>query len=206
MKSTNKMLMVAVLATVVASGCVSTDYRSAQSGVTAVGKMRVTLGPGWRRAPGAETPELLSPSRTLSRDGLEHDRLILIAGISEGKSIFREGAAGGLPVFQATMAAPEIAGLIAASLQAVLWDGTADVRAKNIREHGFVGVPGLMFELDADVPGSKDHRGMAGGFVYEGRLYINIFLAESPEYYERHRQIAQEVIESAVPTIKTIRM
>jgi len=63
-----------------------------------------------------------------------------------------------------------------------------------------------MFELDADVPGSKDHRGMAGGFVYEGRLYINIFLAESPEYYERHRQIAQEVIESAVPTIKTIRM
>ena len=63
-----------------------------------------------------------------------------------------------------------------------------------------------MFDLEADVPGAKNHRGMAGGYVDEERLYINIFLAESPGYYERHKQVAQEVIESAVPTIKTIRM
>jgi len=206
MKFTLELVAVAVLGIVMATGCASNDHRSVESGVVAVGKMRVTLGPGWRRARDAETPERLSSSRTYSRDGLEHDRLILIASIGEGKTIFRDETARGLPKFGAEMTNPEIADLVAASLQAALWDGAADVRASNIREHGFLGVPGLMFDLEADVPGAKNHRGMAGGYVDEERLYINIFLAESPGYYERHKQVAQEVIESAVPTIKTIRM
>jgi hypothetical protein len=206
MKFTMELSAVAVLGIVMATGCASNDYRSVEAGVVAVGKMRVTLGPGWRRAPDAETPEKLALSRVYSRDGLEHDRLILVANINEGQAIFREEPARGLPKFRTAMGIPEIADLVAASLQAVLWDGTADVRASNIREHGFLGVPGLMFDLEADVPGAKNHRGMAGGYVDEERLYINIFLAESPGYYERHKQVAQEVIESAVPTIKTIRM
>lgn len=206
MKLTVKMLSVAVLGAVMVAGCASTGYRSVEAGVIAIGKMRVTLGPGWRRAPDTETPEKLSLSRVFSRDGLEHDRLILVASINEGQAIFREEAARELPKFRTAMAIPEIADLVAASIQAVLWGGAADVRASNVREHGFVGVPGFMFELEADVPGAKNHLGMAGGYVDDGRLYINIFLAESPGYFERHKQTALEVIESAVPTIKTIRM
>ena len=206
MRLTIKLLTVAVLGAVMATGCTSIDYRSVEAGVVAVGKMRVTLGPGWKRAPDAETPEKTHSSRIFSRDGLEFDRLILIASINDGQAIFRDEAGRVLPKFQAAMAAPDIADLVAASLQAVLWDGAAEVKASNVREHGFVGVPGFMFELEADVPGAKDHRGMAGGYVDEGRLYVNIFLAESPGYYERHKQIAQEAIESAVPTIKTIKM
>lgn len=206
MRLTIKLLTVAVLGAVMAAGCTSIDYRSVEAGVVAVGKMRVTLGPGWKRAPDAETPEKTHSSRIFSQDGLEFDRLILVASIGEGQTIFRADTARGLPEFRTAMADPDIADLVAASLQAVLWDGAAEVKASNVREHGFVGVPGFMFELEADVPGAKDHRGMAGGHVDEGRLYVNIFLAESPEYYERHKKAAQEAIESAVPTVKTIKM
>jgi hypothetical protein len=193
-----------VAAFAIAAGCASSDYRSEQAGVITVGKMRVTLGSGWQRAPGAEVPEKHSMSRVLSRDGLEHDRLMLIGSIADGAAIFRGTAT--LPTFRESMTEAEIAALVAASLQAVLWDGEATVAASNARPHGFTGVPGFRFELEADVPGAADHRGMAGGFVDENRLYVNIFLAESPEYYERNRQTAEDIIESAVPTVKTIRM
>jgi hypothetical protein len=32
-----------------------------------------------------------------------------------------------------------------------------------------------------------------------------VYLAESPGYFERHREAAQAVIDSSVPTMKTIR-
>lgn len=206
MRLTIKLLSVVVLGAAMTSGCASTGYQPVEAGVVAVGKMRVTLGPGWRKVPNGDTPEKLTSSRVYSRDGLEHDRLILVSGISEGRAIFREATGRELPKFRTAMAVPEIADMVAASVQAVLWDGAADVGVSNAREHGFFGVPGFMFELEADIPGAKNHLGMAGGYVDDGRLYVNIFLAESPGYYERHKKAAQEVIESTVPTIKTIRM
>lgn len=203
LRSSFACALVLVFATV--AGCASSDYRSVQSGVVTLGKMRVTLGSGWQRAPDAETPEKLALSRILSRDGLENDRLILIAGIADGEAIFRHQAITGLPIFQAEMDLSKIADLVADSLQAALWDGSAIIKASNTREHGFTGISGFQFELEADVAGAANHRGIAGGFVDEGRLYVNIFLAESPESYERHLQAAQQVIDSAVLTVKTIR-
>ena len=206
MKFTIELAAVAFIGVAIASGCASNQYQTVEPGVISIGKLRVTLGPGWQKARGAETPEISAMSRVLSRDGLEHDRLILIAGIDDGQTIFRNETIRGLPEFRTEMTVPEIADLIAASLQAALWEGGALVQATNPRTHGFVGVPGFKLELEADIPGAANQRGMAGGFIHEERLYVNIFLAEAPGYYERHKQVAQEVIDSAVPTIKTIRM
>lgn len=197
---------VLVLVLAIAAGCVSNSYRSEQAGVVTAGKIRVTLGSGWQRAPTAEVPEKRSVSKVYSRDGLEHDRLIVVASIAGGEAIFRDEAAAGLPRFQTGMTDTEIADLVAKSLERVLWDGAATVVASNARAHGFTGIPGFKFELEADVPGAADHRGMAGGLVDDDRLYVTIFLAVSPENYERHRQEAQGVIDSTVLTIKTIRM
>jgi len=191
---------------VVAAGCASNSYRSVQGGVVAVGKMRVTLGSGWKQAPSAELPEKLSTSKVFSRSGLEYDRLILVADVANGAAIFRDAGTAGLPVFRANMSEKEIGDFVAQSLQAVLWDGAAMLAASNARPHGFTGIPGFRFELEADVLGAADYRGMAGGFVDDDKLYVTIFLAESPGYYEKHRQAADEAIESTVLTIKTIRM
>lgn len=195
-----------VVAFVIVAGCASSNYRSVQSGVVSVGKMRVTLGSGWQRAPDAEVPERRTGSRIYSRDGIEHDRLILVATVEDGEAIFRDQAAAGLPVFRAGMSATEIGNLVAKSLHAVLWEGGATVAASDARAHGFTGIPGFRFELEADVPGAADQRGLAGGFIDSNLLYINVFLAESPEYFERHQQTAEDLIESTVLTIKTIRM
>lgn len=196
---------VLVLVFILAAGCASSSYRAEQAGVVTAGKMRVTLGSGWQRAPAAEVPEKRSVSKIYSRDGLEHDRLILVASIADGEAIFSASGTAGLPTFRANMTEAEIAGLVAKSLQAALWESAATVVASNARAHGFTGIPGFKFELEADVPGAADHRGMAGGFIDENKLYVTIFLAESPGYYDRHRQTAQDVIDSTVLTIKTIR-
>jgi hypothetical protein len=103
------------------------------------------------------------------------------------------------------MSATETADFVAKSLQGVLWNGSASITASNVRERGFTGLSGFEFELTADVSGAAGHRGIAGGFAEEGRLYLTVYIAESPHYFERHRQAAQAVIESLAPTMKTIR-
>jgi hypothetical protein len=205
-KPTIKLAAISLLGIAIAPGCASNEYRSVEAGVVAIGKMRVTLGSGWKKVRDAEIPEKQFSSSVYSRDGLEHDRLILIAGIDEGQTIFRDETIRGLPKFRTEMTVSEVADLVAASLQAALWEGGALVQATSPRAPGFVGVPGFKFELEVDIPGAANQRGMAGGFIHEERLYVNIFVAEAPGYYERHKQVAQEVIDSAVPTIKTIRM
>ena len=53
------------------AGCASSGYSKVESGVVTVGKMRVTLGSGWQRAPGSEVPEKKAVAKVYSRDSLE---------------------------------------------------------------------------------------------------------------------------------------
>ena len=84
-----------------------------------------------------------------------------------------------------------------------MWGGAASIKAINATERGFTGIPGVQFDLESTGP--ANHRGLAGAFVVEERLYAVIFLAESPGSYERHREAAQQTIDSTILTIKTIR-
>jgi hypothetical protein len=205
MKVFGRRAFVLFLAGAAVAGCASSEYRAAGPGVIGVSKMRVTLGEGWRRVPGTEVPEKLSTSRFVSRDGLESDRLMMIGSVGNGDTIFRDSVVSGLPAFDATMSPEAIADLVAASLQAALWGGIADVRASNVVERGFTGIPGFQFDLAVEVPGEQNHLGIAAGFVVEDRLFVNIFVAAAPGAFERHREVAQAVLDSAVVTIKTIR-
>jgi hypothetical protein len=189
----------------ICSGCSSPAPKPSDEGVYEVGRLRITLDDGWYRQSGPDLPRTQARSSTWSREGLEHDRLFVTGGVDGGKPVFKASYYPGPPVFRPNMSAKETADFVAQSLQAVLWNGSASITAGNVRERGFTGLPGFEFELSADVPGSASHRGIAGGFVQEGRLYLMVYLAESPGYFERHRQAAQAVIDSSVPTMKTIR-
>jgi hypothetical protein len=200
-----RFVIAAIIALAVSAGCAGKQYKSATPGVTAIGGMQVALGDGWYYVPTSETPEKLGLARVLSRDGLEHDRLVMIAGVKSGNAVFEQPGAAGLPVFQANMTSSEVADFVAESLQAVLWDGQSAVTASNAIERGFTGVPGFQFDIKADVTSTTKHRGMAGGYIDDDRVYVTIFLAESPQYYDRHKELAQAVIDSMVPRIPTIR-
>ena len=202
----NSLISVLLLLVLVA-GCATGQYASAISGVTSLGEMRVTIGEGWLRVPDADTPEKRSMSRVLSRENVARDRLMLISGVSEGESIFRSSSnESPLPSFEASMSIEQIAELVSQSMQQSLWSGNTTVTATNIRGHGFTGIPGFLFELDIEMPGGQHHKGVAGGFVDEQRLYVNIFAAEYPSPYEQYLSDAQQVIESAVLRVKTIKM
>ena len=195
------LIMLALVA-----ACATTKYVSIMPGVISAGEMRVTIGEGWLRAPEVDTPEKRSSSRTLSRENLDRDRLMLIPGIEDGQPIFRsQGSSAPLPWFEANMNSEQIATLVAQSMQQALWHGGALVASTNIRDHGFGGIAGLVFDLDAETPIGRNHRGFAGGFVHEDRLYVIVFSAESPEHFKKHIDVARQVIDSAtvrVPTIK----
>jgi hypothetical protein len=200
-----KMQSLVFAAMMICAGCGAQAPRATDAGVYDIGKMRVTLNAGWYEQRGPELPNSQAPSKTWSRDGLDRDRLFVTGGVKDGEPIFKASHHPGLPVFRSDMSAIETANVVAKSLQGVLWNASASIAASNARERGFTGLPGFEFELSATVPGSAVHRGIAGGFIEEGRLYLTVYLAESPGYFERHQQAAQAVIDSSVPTMRTIR-
>jgi hypothetical protein len=199
-----RALLLAGIALAMLAGCATGGYSKVESGVVAAGKMRVTLGSGWQRAPYGEVPERKAVSKVLSRGDIETNRLILIPNVDVGESLFREVSDTRPPVREAGATEDEIANFIAASLRAALWEGEADVAASNVTPHGFVGIPGVLFELEADVPGAANLRGTAGALVHEEKLYVTIFLAQSPGAWERYREDAQAIVESMVVSVKTI--
>lgn len=189
------------------AACATSKYASVVSGVTSFGELRVTIGEGWLRAPASLIPEERSSSRTLTRENLEQDRLMIIPGVSDGEAIFRnQNEATPLPAFAANMNSEQIAAMVGQSMQQTLWNGNATVAIKNARDHGYHGIAGFAFDLDVNMPSGPDHKGVAGGFVYEDRLYVIVYSAESPEYFDRQFDVARELIDSATVRIKTIRM
>ena len=183
----------------------ATGPRSVPSGVTEAGKLRVTLDDGWYRTPADETPGKRASTRVLSKEGIENDRLYLVGGIDSGETLLKSEFAGGATPFVAGMSADDIARFVAGSLEAASWGGSKTIEVKNVTQRGFTGIPGIQFELEATGAGTLDQRGLAGAFTVEDRLYAVVFLAAVPDSYDRHREAAQQAIDTAIVTIKTIR-
>jgi hypothetical protein len=203
--STNIFLNL-VFSLLLISGCSTTNHNAAVPGVMSLGKMNVTIGTDWFRVPAGDTPEKRSSSRVYSRSSLDSDRLMLIPGISDGQAVFKSDNESSSLLFSADMSVQQIADLVAQSMQQSLWNGQSKVSVANAREHGFTGIPGFKFDLNVALPGGQNQQGIAGGFVHEDRLYVNIFVAESPAHFEQHEGAAQQVIDSAVLQVRTIRM
>ena len=71
----SRSFIVVSLALVMLAACASDGSGRDDSGVVALGKMRVTIGPGWQRVPDKDVPEKQGWLRVYSRDGLGTDRL-----------------------------------------------------------------------------------------------------------------------------------
>ena len=127
------------------AACATNKYASVVPGVTSLGEFRVTIGEGWLRAPASVIPEERSASRTLTRENLERDRLMLIPGVSDGQSIFRDqNNATPLPLFAANMNFEQIAAMVGQSMQQALWNGSATVAIKDARDHCYGSIAGFV--------------------------------------------------------------
>ncbi len=194
-----------LLLLMLATGCATSKYVAIDAAGMTLGQMRVNIGEGWLRAPSRETPEERSSPRTLSREHLSLDRLMLIPSVRQGQSIFRsQSSTASLPLFDLEMNLEQIADLVGQSMQQALWNGSATVNVSNVRGHGFLGTPGFLFDLGVEMSGGPNHKGFAGGFVHDERLYVNIFTAEAPAHFNQHQDAARHVIESVSVRLKTI--
>ena len=190
-----------ILISLLLAGC-ATSYQPQKPQSIPLGQMVVILGEGWSRAPSAEVPEERGASRTYSQTDVSRDRMMVIPSVRDGEALFRGDSS--LPAFSTDMNNRQIADLVAQSLQQTLWDGSATVAAKNVVAHGYLGKAGFMFDLQIDTSSGPDHEGLAGGFVEDKKLYVNVFTAEAPDHFEQTMDAGRRVIETATVRARTI--
>lgn len=184
-------------ALLVVAGCGAPDV---QPGVNSVGEMMVTTPTTLKNVSSSETPDTNGVSRTWSKNGLPTDRLVLIAGVKSGETIFK---AGGRP-YRSGMSQEDMADVVQSSIGYAVNDPSAKISANSSRELNPTVQEGQMFDFDAAAAGNISYLGMAGSFVYEDRLYTLMFMANDPAVYAELRGEADSVISSATTRVKTL--
>ncbi|GMR17578.1 MAG: hypothetical protein BMS9Abin32_710 [Gammaproteobacteria bacterium] len=190
--------LVWVIIALTATGCATSKV--VHEGVNSVGDMHITAESAWISVSGPEMLRTNGASRTWTRSGIAGDRLILIAGIKDGESIFRSSG----PVFRGDMSPAEIASFVQSSIPIAIGNSAATVRMNNIREQNFGLNAGLMFDFKGAAEGDERYQGIVGAFVHKGRLYVNLFLAADAKTYANTADDAEAVIRSAVTRVKTL--
>ena len=185
-------------------GCV-TGFTEVLPGVNTLGSLRVTADANWNKAPSGATPSARSTSRTWTQDGLLLDRITIIPGVKDGEAIFSSrNKSAALPVFRADMLPNEIEELVESSIVKLYGEGQSAVSTSGLRPQGFGSDGGFMFDIEAAVTESPDYRGLVGAFIVDDTLYLILFLAADPHYYDKHLASADAIIKSATLSTKTI--
>ena len=61
-----------------------------------------------------------------------------------------------------------------------------------------------MFDLAVTVTESPDYRGMVGAFIVEKKLYMIMFVAATPHYYDKHIANVEALIKGAAIRVPTV--
>jgi len=200
-----KNAVLLALAAALISACATMSYQSVLPGVNSLGALQVNADTGWNLAPAHATPRTTADSQTWTKDGLLLDRLILIPAVKDGESLFvSDDPAAALPPFRANMLPNEIEEMTESTIVKLFGEGEAAVSTEKLRPWGFAEHRGVMFDISVTVTESPDYRGMVGAFIVEEKLYMIVFLAATPHYYDKHVANAEALIKGAqirVPTV-----
>ena len=198
-----KMMVWAALLLI--AGC-ATGYREVLPGVQTYGSMRITAGDAWNSVPNGHTPMSRSDTRTWTKDGVLLDRITIFPGVKSGEAIFdSRNASAALPSFAADMLPNEIEELVESSIMKLYGEGNASVSTSNLRPQQYGELGGFMFDIEAAVTESPDYHGMVGGFIDDDRLYLTIYLAAQPHYFDKYKEEADKIIKSSSVAQRTIR-
>lgn len=177
-------------------GCAGYDLVPA--GPVNIGDLQLAPAAAWSQAPAELMPGARQDSVVWTRDGLGLNRFVIIPAVPDGEALFDAGKSDvGLPVFQSGMLPGELEELVRASVVQLMGEGKAAVSASNLRPHRYGPYSGVLLDLDAALSDGPDCRGMAGAFVASGRLYVILYLAATPLYYDRYLAEAETMIASA---------
>jgi len=184
------------LVMIMVSGCVA--YSAINPGQTSVGDLQVDANMTWNQAPSTLTPAARRGTKVWTRDGLLLDRIVIIPGVPDGEPIFKQAAKSqALPAFKADMLPNELEELTESSIVKLFGEGETVVTTMNLRPHSFGENRGILFDVDAAISDGPNYRGSVGAFVHDAKLYMIIYLAAQPFYYDKHRDEAEAIIKSA---------
>lgn len=177
-------------------GCVS--FAAVPPGESSFSGMTVKTTSTWNQAPG-EMSRLSRPdAKNWTRDGMLLDRLMFIPAVPSGEPVFRQTSSSqALPLFDASMLPNEIEELTESSIVKLFGEGGAVVETSKLRPHRFGEHKGIMFDLDVSVSDGPDYRGVTGAMIVDEKLYLVVFLAAVPYYYEKHLDEAVQIIKSS---------
>ncbi len=200
-----KSAVLLVFAAGLISACATMSYESVLPGVNSLGALQVNADVGWNRVPAYSTPNARPESQTWTKDGLLLDRLVIIPAVKDGEPIFvSQDVAEALPPFRANMLPNEIEELTESTIVKMFGEGNAVVNTENLRPWGFAEHHGVMFDLAVAVTESPDYRGMVGAFIAEDKLYMILFVAATPHYYDKHIANVEALIKGAAIRVPTI--
>jgi hypothetical protein len=200
----NKSVLLLVAIVGLISACASVNYRQVVPGVNVLGELKITAGSGWNLAPSQATPGARPGTQTWTKDGMLLDRLVIIPAVNDGESIFKtRDKAAAPPAFRAGMLPNEIEELTESTIVKMFGEGAAAVSTENLRPWRFAEQRGVIFDVRAAVTESPDYRGMVGAFIVDKKLYMIMFIAATPYYYDKHKADAEALIQSAAMTTTT---
>jgi hypothetical protein len=176
------------------AGCAS--YSLVPPGAVTVGALQLSPVSAWNRVPAS--PLARKDSAMWTHDGLTLDRLVIIPAVPDGEPLFRDRKGhAALPAFHATMLPNELEELTESSLTKLLGEGNASVRTANLRPHRYGDDQGILLDLEASGTDGPDYKGLAGVFVAADKLYVVLYLAAVPYYYEKHLAEAEAITRGA---------
>lgn len=164
-------------------------------GTAQVADLTLTPGPGWN-----ELTQSKDDNRAAwTRDGISIDRLWVFAGIADGETLLEEPKNSGaaFPRFRAGMLPNELVAFTESYLGKLFGEGDAVVTTMNLRPQRFGSEDGVRFEAAIQVADGADRKGVIGAFVANARLYMVMYLAADPYYFDLNREAAEKVIASA---------
>ena len=188
--------ILALIATMFISACVA--YSAVKPGTVEVGSLQLDPSMTWNAAPNVSAGYTNRQTQVWTRDGLLLNRIIIVPGVADGKSIFRQtDKSQALPVFESDMLANEIEELVESSIVKLFGEGQVAVRTEHLRPNRFGTNRGFMFDMVVSVSDGPDYRGLTGAFVHEQQLYLIMYFGAEPYYYEKRREEAESLIKSA---------
>lgn len=182
---------------VLLTGCAA-SYGLVPPGTVRVDGLEVDVSEPWNRAPSGAMPAARSDAAVWTRDGLLLNRLMIVPAVPAGEAILRDrGGRAALPRFAADMLPNELEEFLQSSLTKLYGEGASSVATSNLRPHRFGERPGILLDLSIALSEGPEYRGLAGAFVANELLYVLVYAAATPHYYDALLPEASAIIEGA---------
>ena len=183
---------------VLISGCAVQSYSLVAPGQREYDGLRVSAAHAWNLAPKQATRASRDSSRVWTRDGLLLNRILIIPAVPDGEPIFKPTSKEqALPPFRSGMMPHEIEELTESSIVKLFGESDVVVETSNLRPHRFGNTAGFLFDLEMAVSDGPDYAGIVGAMVSGRELYLVIYIAAKPYYYQKLREEALSIILSA---------